>query len=157
MPALQSTEGNGNVRLYRGAQPEKEGFGELEKMGIKTVICFRNWHDDKKYIKGTKLSYVPIPMNTWKPTEEDVVKFLKTVTDKNAQPVLVHCLHGADRTGTMTAIYRVVVEGWTKEDAIKEMKQGGFGYHEVWKMLPKFIKELDTEKIKKQLADHNKP
>ena len=143
--------------LYRGAQPEKAGFAELEKMGIKTVICLRRWHDDKKYIKGTNLSYVAIPMNTWKPTTEDVLKFLKVVTDQDAQPVFVHCLHGADRTGTMTAIYRIVVEGWTKEDAIKEMRQGGFGYHEVWKMLPEFITELNVEEIKKQLADSNAP
>jgi len=143
--------------LYRGTQPEKAGFGELEKMGIKTVICLRKWHNDKKFIKDTKLNYVEIPMNAWKPTNEDVVKFLKTATDQNAQPVFVHCLHGADRTGTMTAIYRIVVEGWTKEDAIKEMRQGGFGYHEVWKMLPEFIRKLNVEEIKKQLTESNTP
>jgi protein tyrosine phosphatase (PTP) superfamily phosphohydrolase (DUF442 family) len=114
--------------LYRGAQPEKEGFAGLEKMGIKTVVCLRRWHDDEKYIKGTNLNYVPIPMNTWKPTTEDVVTFLKTVTNESKQPVFVHCLHGADRTGTMVAIYRIVIERWSKEDAIKEMQQGGFGY-----------------------------
>ena len=86
-----------------------------------------------------------------------MVKFLKTVTDENVQPVFVHCKHGADRTGTMVAIYRIVVEGWSKEDAIKEMRQGGFGYHEVWKMLPEFIRELNVEEIKKQLADPDTP
>ena len=42
---------------------------------------------------------------------KDVVRFLKIVTDPESGSVLVHCLHGADRTGTMCALYRVAVEG----------------------------------------------
>ena len=63
-------------------------------------------------------------------------------------PVFVHCLHGADRTGTMCAAYRVVVDGWTKQQAIDEMTKGGYGFHPVWANLPKFIENLDVEKIK---------
>lgn len=139
--------------LYRGAQPEEKGFAELEKLGIKTVVCLRRWHDDEEEIEGTNLEYVAIPMNTWEPTRENVLKFLKVVTDEEKQPVFVHCLHGADRTGTMTAIYRIVIEGWTKEEALKEMQQGDFGYHEIWKMLPEFVEELDVEGIKKELDE----
>ncbi|MCP4369159.1 MAG: dual specificity protein phosphatase family protein [Deltaproteobacteria bacterium] len=62
---------------------------------------------------------------------------------------LVRCQHGADRTGTMCALYRVAVQGWTKEEAIREMTEGGFGFHEVWKILPSWIKELDIESIRK--------
>ena len=80
--------------------------------------------------------------------EEDIVRFLRIVTDKNRQPVFVHCLHGADRTGTMCAAYRVVVDGWTKQQAIDEMTKGGYGFHPVWTNLPKLIENLDVEKIK---------
>ncbi len=137
--------------LYRGAQPEEEGFAELEGLGIKTVVCLRRWHDDEDEIEGTKLGYVAIPMNTWEPSKENVLKFLKVATDAEKQPVFVHCQHGADRTGTMIAIYRIVVEDWSKEEAMEEMREGDFGYHEVWKMLPEFIRELDVEELKKEL------
>ena len=78
----------------------------------------------------------------------DVVHFLRIVTDENRRPVFVHCMHGADRTGTMCAAYRVAVDGWTKRQAIDEMTQGGFGFHSIWSNLPKLIENLDVEKIR---------
>ena len=53
-------------------------------------------------------------------------------------------------TGMMTAIYRIAVEGWSKEDAIAEMTQGGFGFHEVWKNLVDYVRELDVERLKRE-------
>jgi hypothetical protein len=64
--------------------------------------------------------------------------------------VLVHCHHGADRTGTMCALYRIAIQGWTKEDAIQEMVQGGYGFHEMWINLPDWIDKLDIESMKKE-------
>ena len=37
-----------------------------------------------------------------------------------ATPGLVHCMHGADRTGTLRAPYRIAVQGWSKDDPIKD-------------------------------------
>jgi hypothetical protein len=48
----------------------------------------------------------------------------------------------------MTAIYRVVVEGWSKEDAIREMEDGGFGFHRIWGNLPEWIRDLDVDAIR---------
>ena len=64
--------------------------------------------------------------------------------------MFVHCQHGSDRTGTMCALYRIAVCGWTKEDALKEMQEGGFGFHGVWQNLLDFINKLDIEKIKQE-------
>ena len=138
--------------LYRGAQPGAEGFKNLENSGIKTVVNLRTNHDDEELLEGTSLRYVRIAMNTWAPKHEDVAEFLKIATEATAQPVFIHCKHGADRTGTMVAAYRVVVQGWTKERAVREMTAGGFGYHPVWKMLPRFVEQLDAEKLRKELG-----
>jgi protein tyrosine phosphatase (PTP) superfamily phosphohydrolase (DUF442 family) len=137
-----------NNGLYRGAQPTAEGIRELEKLGVKTIICLRDDHTDKDILGQSKIAYVHIPVKTWNPTEEQVVRFLRIVADKNRRPVFVHCKHGADRTGTMCAIYRVAVDGWTKRQAIDEMSTGGFGFHSIWMNLPKFIEKLDVEKVK---------
>jgi len=58
--------------------------------------------------------------------------------------------YGADRTGTMCAIYRIAIEAWTKEEAVAEMTRGGFGYHGIWKNLVDYIQDLDIEKIKRK-------
>jgi protein tyrosine/serine phosphatase len=136
--------------LYRCAQPTAEGLRTAEKLGIKTVLSLRAFHSDNDEIKSTKLKTERIYFNTWHAEEEDVLRFLKIVTDTNAGPVLVHCLHGADRTGTMIAIYRMVVQDWKKEDAIKEMTEGSFGYHAVWKNLIRYLNGLDVEALRKK-------
>ncbi len=136
--------------IYRCAQPTAEGLLAAEKLGIKTVISLRAFHSDRDEVKSTQLKRERISFNTWHPEDEDVVRFLKLVTNPASGPFLIHCQHGADRTGTMVAIYRIAVQGWTKQDAIKEMTGGGFGYHVVWKNLIKYLNNLDIEALKKK-------
>jgi protein tyrosine/serine phosphatase len=123
---------------------------QLKTMGVKTVINLRSFNSDGDKLGNTGLEYEHICMKAWHPEREDIIRFLYIVIDKNRTPAFVHCQHGADRTGLMCAIYRVTVCGWTKEEAIREMTQGGFGHHAVWTNLVKFIKDLDIEGIKKQ-------
>jgi len=148
--------------LYRGGQPTAAGMQQLKAMGVKTVINLRSFSSDRDEIRDTGLAYEHIYMKAWHPEREDIVRFLQIVTDADRTPVFVHCQHGADRTGLMCAIYRVAVCGWTKEEAIKEMTQGGFGYHVVWTNIINFIEELDIDAIKREAGfpfrkDRGKP
>lgn len=122
----------------------------LKQKGIRTVVNLRSFHSDRKEIGTTGLGYEHIYMKAWHPERKEVVRFLRIVTDPKRGPVLVHCQHGADRTGSMCAIYRIAVQGWTKEEAIREMTKGGFGFHKVWRNLPKWIKELDIDSIRQE-------
>lgn len=136
--------------LYRGEQPTAEGFKELEKLGVKTVVNLRNLHSDQDKIEGTTLGYEHIRMEAWDPELEQIEAFLKIATDPEKQPVFVRCQHGADRTGTMVAVYRIVIENWDVEKAIDEMQNGPFGFHEIFSGLPEFIEELDIESLRSQ-------
>jgi protein tyrosine/serine phosphatase len=136
--------------LYRGAQPTKEGFKQLEKLGVKTVVNLRSFHSDRDEIKDVNLGYEHIYMTAWRAEDEDAVRFLRIVTDPNHTPVFVHCQHGADRTGLMCAIYRIAVQDWSKDEAIEEMTKGGFGFHGLFQNLVDYIHRLDVEKIKQQ-------
>lgn len=134
--------------LYRSAQPTAEGFQSLRRLGIVTVVNLRSFHSDRDEIGTTGLAYEHIYMKAWHPERKEIVRFLQIVTDPKRTPALVHCQHGSDRTGAMTAVYRIVVEGWTKEDAVKEMTSEDFGFHRVWRNLPRWIEELDVESVR---------
>ncbi len=132
--------------LYRGAQPAAEGFLELKKRGIKTIVNLRSFHDDQKLITGAGFQYFHIHAKPWHPETQDVVQFLKIIADPQNRPVYVHCQQGVDRTGWMVAVYRMVIQGWNKDDAIGEMKS--FGFHSVWTDIPDYLSHLDPATIK---------
>jgi len=137
--------------LYGGGQPTAEGFRELKAMGVKTVISLRFFHRNRKEIVGTDLVYEEVPMNVWHAEDEDAARFLKLLADRNRAPFYFYCHLGADRTGLMCAVYRIVIQGWTKDEAIAEMTRGGFGFHAVFPNLVHYLRKLDVEKLKRQI------
>ncbi len=144
-----------NNGLYRSAQPDAKGFKNLKKLGIKTIINLRSFHSNDDEIGKLKFNRVHMYVKAWHPEEKEAVRFLKIVTNPRYQPVLVHCQHGADRTGTMCALYRIAVQGWTKKQAIEEMTKGGYNYHSVWKNLIEWINKQNIKKLKKEAGIKN--
>jgi protein tyrosine phosphatase (PTP) superfamily phosphohydrolase (DUF442 family) len=141
-----------NNGLYRSAQPTKEGMKNLDKMGIKTIINLRAAHSDSDEISETMLLNVALSVKAWHIENEDVIRVLRILRKKENSPFLIHCHYGADRTGVMVAMYRIVAQGWTKEDALKEMVNGGYGFHPVWKNIIAYVKHVDIDKIKHAVA-----
>lgn len=137
-------------KLYRSAQPTAEGMTNLVALGIKTVVNLRDNHSDSDEIGDLPLKARRIEIFTANMKDKYVDEFLSIVDDTNAVPVLVHCQHGADRTGTMCAMYRILREGWTVGDAIDEMKKGEYGYHSIWANLPRFIRKSAEKRTKAQ-------
>ena len=50
----------------------------------------------------------------------------------------------------MVAIYRTVIEGPTKEEAIAEMTRPEFGVHAMCKNLIRYLRALDIEQTKRK-------
>lgn len=149
-----------SASLYRSAQPSREGFALLESRPslangdrpINTVVSLRVFNDDPSLVEDSSgLRLEEISFKTWHPEDEDVIRFLRIATTPALQPVLVHCRHGSDRTGLMVAIYRIVVEGWTKAQATDEMVDGGFGFHPLWQNLLRYIDALDVNAIRAEV------
>ncbi len=149
VPNLNHVSGN----FYRSAQPEAGGFKFLAKdPGIMTVVSLRAFHTDKALLKGTGIKLIRVPIFTWHIETEDVVRALAAIRQSEAKgPVLLHCQHGADRTGLITAMYRVLYQNWPKEDAIDEMEHGKFGYHAIWGNIPHYIRKVDIEALRKMI------
>jgi protein tyrosine/serine phosphatase len=138
-----------NENLYRSEQPTREGMRNLKEIiGIKTVINLRAFHSDADEVWGTGLLNEELSVKTWHIEDEDVVRVLKLIRNKENGPFLIHCQHGADRTGVMSAMYRIVEQDWAKDEAIKEMVDGGYGFHPIWSNIIRYIRNVDAKKIK---------
>jgi tyrosine-protein phosphatase SIW14 len=136
--------------VYRGAQPTPAGMQALQNLGVRTIINLREPDADTLCLQGTNLACESIPMTAFRPKDEDVVRFLRVVCDPDRGPVFVHCKRGADRTGMMCAIYRIAVQGWSKEQALDEMTRGGFGFCEGYQGLVRYIRALDVDALKQR-------
>lgn len=141
-----------SATLYRSALPDSEAQALLDKLKIGTVINFLNEPDDT-WLKTPGVVQVQLPYRTNHVDDADVLTALRAIQSAQARgPVLMHCKHGSDRTGLMSAMYRVVVEGWSKEDALKEMTQGGFGESSHHKDDAAYLMKADIPKLRAALS-----
>jgi protein tyrosine phosphatase (PTP) superfamily phosphohydrolase (DUF442 family) len=117
--------------LYRGGQPKGTGYANLKKMGVDIVVDLRLSGKDteKKNVTKTGMEYVAIPWHCMFPKDKHVAKFLEVLEENKGKRIFVHCRYGDDRTGMMIAAYRMAVEGWTPEEARKDMEK--FGFHKL--------------------------
>src|SRR5712671_4620237 len=122
--------------LYRGAQPREVGFSELKILGITTIVDLRGEDHEKilwerKHAESLGMRFVNIPVSGWSPpSDEQVAQFLSLLRDRPGQKIFVHCRFGDDRTGVFTAVYRMAVEKWPADQALKEMYF--FGFNGFW-------------------------
>ncbi|MBQ9395546.1 MAG: dual specificity protein phosphatase family protein [Proteobacteria bacterium] len=140
--------------LYRSAQPEKGGLLSARDLGIKTVLSLQLISFDtvleSSEQSGLHLEHIPMIPTTV--SEEDIIKALKVIHNAE-KPVLVHCLHGSDRTGTVVAMYRIIFENWSKEDAKAEMIEEQFGYHSEFANLLDLIDSIDVEDMREKVMN----
>nr|WP_093096194.1 dual specificity protein phosphatase family protein [Pseudomonas sp. Z003-0.4C(8344-21)] len=139
--------------LYRSALPDGGALPLLKNLKIITVINFLP-DDDRSWLADPAIEQVRLPYRTNHVDDSDVLKALRAIQAAEANgPVLMHCKHGSDRTGLMAAMYRVVVQGWSKEDALSEMTQGGFGDSTHFKDGIRYMMQADVDKLRTALAN----
>ena len=133
-----------NDTYFRGAELDVQAAATLAARGIKTVVDLRSDADytpsEKAFVTAAGMRYARIPMTTRvAPTPAQVSTFLALVTDSVNLPVYVHCVEGRHRTGVMTAVYRMAVDGWTAARAFREMKDFKFGLDFLHPEFKKFV------------------
>jgi tyrosine-protein phosphatase SIW14 len=135
-------------KVYRSAQPTRKGFQELQARGIRNVLNLRDYHSDEDDAQDTVLSLYRVKMEAGDITDEKVIEALRIIR-KAEGPVLVHCWHGSDRTGLISAMYRILFQNWSKEEAIEELMKGGYGYHSLYRNIPEYIRKVPMESIRR--------
>lgn len=112
---------------YRSNHPTRARFEEYTAMGIKTVLNLRGAtrHSHYKFevetCEALGLALIDIPLSARSAPPKvrllEVVDLLPTLQ----KPFLMHCKSGADRTGLVSAIYLMSVEGQSVEEAKKQL------------------------------------
>ena len=139
--------------VYRCAQPDVNAFAELEQMGIQSVLNLRYLCSDNKPASATGLTLLHVKMAASNCDWDKVVESLRIIKNRKG-PIAIHCKHGSDRTGLVLALYRIVFQGWSKDAAIDELENGGYGFHTIYANIPSFIRNLDEAALKKAVIEN---
>jgi protein tyrosine/serine phosphatase len=121
--------GKVNDHFYRGAQPKGRNYEQLATLGIKTIVDLREdaKDDARSATERAGMRYINLPMKEKSyPQADTSARFLQIINDQANWPVFVHCAGGRHRTGVMTAVYRMAVDGWGVDQAYQEMKRYDF-------------------------------
>lgn len=141
--------------VFRSEQPSTELIPLIKQYQIGTVINLRTRNEDAKVLQQQSLNLVHIPIQTWAIDRNDLLHAMQSIqtAKQRNEKVLVHCYHGSDRTGATIAMYRIVFEKWSIEDATREMKQGGYGFHVIWKNIDHLFSPENVKWIQQQLSN----
>lgn len=118
--------------LFRGGQPGVDGLKHLKSMGVSIVVDMRGSKSshEKNVVHELGMDYISLPWHCPFPRDEPFAKLLKLIKDNPDKKIFVHCRLGDDRTGMAIAAYRMALEGWSADEAMKEMELFGFtGVH----------------------------
>jgi len=51
----------------------------------------------------------------------------------------------------MSALYRVLEQGWTVDAALAELQDDGFGFHTIWRNIPRYVRHADIAALRAAL------
>jgi len=132
--------------LYRSAMPDKKVVEKLKTLGISTTVNFYQ-ESNKNWLSEANLQEIHLPMRMRSFDDEDAIDALSSIRKAQQKgSVLIHCRHGQNRTGLVAALYRVIYQGWSKEEAMKEMRQG-FGNRSMKHGIA-YLQNVDIEALK---------
>ncbi len=160
----RSTELDGKVEP-RFTITSKGRDDMLSVLGIRTDMDLRSATDNPDGTDalgvGVKHNYYGAPMYSGVFTEEGkaaIRKIFADLADKNNYPVLMHCTHGMDRTGTVCYLLEAVL-GMSEEDMMKEYQFSSLCHGNLWGLneMNEFIgrlKAYDGDTIQKKAENY---
>jgi tyrosine-protein phosphatase SIW14 len=121
--------------VYRSAPPRPEAWPVLQGMGFRTVVGLAPPRSDSTAARRAGIEVVDLALRTGAtgrsvPSEEEIRAFFGIVLDLARRPILFQGEEGPEGASTMTALYRIEIDGWTPDEAMEEVRAfGGPGFH----------------------------
>jgi protein tyrosine/serine phosphatase len=114
---------------YRSGQPDGEALARYVKQyKIKSVLNLRgacpglDWYEEEAAASARLgLKRYDIDLAAKVELTDEEVRRLMEIFRTAPRPILIHCKHGADRTGLVAAMWKAAVDGETKEEAGKQL------------------------------------
>jgi uncharacterized protein (TIGR01244 family) len=120
---------------------------ELKKLGFRAIINLRLASEPGADVEASAeaataagLNYIHIPFNHKAPDPAAVDAFLAVVSRPENQPIFIHCGSG-ERAATLWMIKRVVQDGWSVDDAMKEAEGIGLEIESLKTFALQYIKD----------------
>ena len=116
--------------LFTGGMPDAEQLSDAAQKGVELVINLAP-HDvpnalpgETELIRSLGMHYANIPVNWTTPTQDGLDRFMELMDANKDRKVLVHC-QANFRATAFVALYRILRQGWSAEDAMADM-------HQIW-------------------------
>lgn len=114
---------------FRGGAVTAEGVRNLYAMGVRTIVDLRDKPSpgEPEACRELGITYHKFPTSgSAVPDSAEMNRILGIITSAG-EPVYVHCSAGKHRAGTVCALYRMRVQGWSEDRAWAEQQSYGFG------------------------------
>lgn len=114
---------------YRSAQPDGDNLTKCVKSyGVRSVLNLRGrhmgegWYDDEMAASAKLgLRHYDVALSASHELTETEVGQLLEIFKTAPRPLLIHCQAGADRSGLVAAMWKVIVDKEPKEVAAKQL------------------------------------
>jgi protein tyrosine phosphatase (PTP) superfamily phosphohydrolase (DUF442 family) len=136
-------------KVFSGSSPhDEQGFVELKKLGIKTIISVDGGKPDSETARKHGFRYIHLPMGYDGASLSNANRILKAA-ESSQGPVYIHCHHGKHRGPAAAAVICQGFGIWNTNEAVTWMKQAGTSpdYPGLFRMAAEFKRSPDYEKI----------